>query len=91
MQTALTIPLGFSNNSLPVGGNFVMPLGSDGTLLSLGLALEKIFGRAPAPPSPPGCIGCTANVTNQTVSPLLGRDVPKAVTLVRIAGSLEPF
>ena len=44
-----------------------MPPGSDGTLLSLGLALEKLLGRMPGPPQPPGCIGCTAHVANQTV------------------------
>ncbi|KAK9793708.1 hypothetical protein WJX73_003302 [Symbiochloris irregularis] len=68
VQTALTIPIGFSRNGLPVGGNFVMPLGSEGTLMSMGLALEELFGRFPAPPTP-GCLGCTANITNQTVGP----------------------
>lgn len=61
--------MGLTAKNLPVAGNIAGPLGADGTILSLGLALEKIIGRMPAPPSPPGCIGCTANVTNQTVSP----------------------
>ena len=67
MQTVLALPLGLSANGLPVGGNFAGPLGSDGTLMSLGLALEKLIGRLPPPMMPPGCIGCVANVTNQTV------------------------
>ena len=66
-QTVVAVPLGLSTAGLPVGGNFAGPLGSDGTILSLGLAVEKLLGVLPPPPSPPGCIGCTANVTNQQV------------------------
>ena len=51
---------------MPVGANFAGPLGADGTILSLGLAVEKLVGVMPLPP-PPGCIGCKANVTIQDV------------------------
>lgn len=64
----LTLPLGLSTSGMPVGGNFAGPFGADGEILSLGLAMERVFGRQAPPPGPPGCIGCTANVTNQTVT-----------------------
>lgn len=66
-QTVLALPLGLSTNGLPVAANFAGPLGADGTILSLGRALEKLIGRMPAPPNVPGCMGCVANITNQTV------------------------
>ena len=69
MQTVVAVPLGLSTAGLPVGGNFAGPLGSDGTILSLGLAVESLIGPLPLPPSMPGCIGCTANVTVQEVGP----------------------
>ena len=42
MQTVVAVPLGLSTAGLPVGGNFAGPLGSDGTILSLGLAVENV-------------------------------------------------
>lgn len=66
-HTILSLPLGLSTGGLPVGANFAGPLGSDSTILSLCLALEKVLGRTPPAPSMPGCMGCIANVTNQMV------------------------
>ncbi|XP_018914459.2 indoleacetamide hydrolase, partial [Bemisia tabaci] len=46
---ALSIPVGMTAHGLPVGINFDGPLGRDDRLISIGLAIEKIFGSLPPP------------------------------------------
>ncbi len=45
----LSVPAGLNAAGLPVGIELDGPLGSDQRLLSLGLALEAVLGRMPAP------------------------------------------
>lgn len=66
--TAMVFPVGFDSTGAPFGLQLAAPAGQDGFLLSLGLALEKLFGVMAAPPSTAGCSGCTANVVNTNVS-----------------------
>ena len=47
----LQIPLALGATSkLPIGLELDGPAGSDRKLIAIGLALEKLFGRLPAPP-----------------------------------------
>ena len=48
---ALTIPAGMSDG-LPVGIQLDAPAGNDTELLGLGIPVEKVLGRLPAPISP---------------------------------------
>ncbi|SFB00643.1 mandelamide amidase [Collimonas sp. OK607] len=45
----LTLPAGLTSRGLPVGMALDGPVGSDKKLLSIGLAMEKLFGVLPAP------------------------------------------
>jgi indoleacetamide hydrolase len=45
----ITIPIARTQAGLPIGLGLDGPAGSDRKLLSIGLALEKLFGRLPAP------------------------------------------
>jgi mandelamide amidase len=45
----ISVPVGRTQAGLPVGLELDGPAGSDRRLLSIGLALEKLFGRLPAP------------------------------------------
>ena len=45
----LTVPIGRTAAGLPVGLELDGPAGSDRRLLGIGLALERLFGRLPAP------------------------------------------
>jgi mandelamide amidase len=45
----LTVPIGRTSGGLPIGLELDGPAGSDRRLLGLGLALEALFGRLPAP------------------------------------------
>jgi mandelamide amidase len=45
----ITIPIARTQAGLPIGLGLDGPTGSDRKLLSIGLALEKLFGRLPAP------------------------------------------
>jgi mandelamide amidase len=45
----LTVPLARTQGGLPLGLELDGPAGSDRRLLAIGLALEKVFGRLPAP------------------------------------------
>ena len=45
----LTVPIGRTATGLPVGLELDGPAGSDRRLLGIGLALEALFGRLPAP------------------------------------------
>ncbi len=45
----ITIPVGRTQAGLPIGLGLDGPAGSDRKLLAIGLALEKLFGRLPAP------------------------------------------
>jgi mandelamide amidase len=45
----ITIPIARTQAGLPIGLGLDGPAGSDRKLLSIGLALEKLFGRVPAP------------------------------------------
>ncbi|MBA1148573.1 indole acetimide hydrolase, partial [Ectothiorhodospiraceae bacterium WFHF3C12] len=50
----LTVPVGVTPEGLPVGLEMDGPAGSDRRLLAIGLALEELFGRPPAPVVAPG-------------------------------------
>jgi indoleacetamide hydrolase len=45
----ITIPIARTQAGLPIGLGLDGPAGSDRKLLSIGLALERLFGRVPAP------------------------------------------
>ena len=45
----ITIPIARTQGGLPIGLGLDGPVGSDRKLLSIGLALEQLFGRLPAP------------------------------------------
>jgi mandelamide amidase len=45
----LTVPIGRTSGGLPIGLELDGPAGSDRRLLGIGLALEGLFGRLPAP------------------------------------------
>jgi indoleacetamide hydrolase len=45
----ITIPVARTQAGLPIGLGLDGPAGSDRKLLAIGLALEKLFGRLPAP------------------------------------------
>jgi len=45
----MSLPIGLTAAGLPVGLEFDAPSGEDRKLLSLGLAIEKLFGKLPAP------------------------------------------
>jgi len=45
----ITVPIARTQAGLPIGLGLDGPAGSDRKLLSIGLALEKLFGRLPAP------------------------------------------
>ena len=60
---ALAFPIGMDNTGTPAGMQISAPPGSDGLMLSLGLAMEKLFGPMPPPPTTAACSGCTANVS----------------------------
>lgn len=46
---ALVLPAGLSSADLPVGIELSGPIGSDASLLSIGLAVERVLPRVPAP------------------------------------------
>ncbi len=56
------------NTGTPAGMQISAPPGQDGLMLSLGLAMERMFGPMPAPPTTAACSGCTANVSYVPVS-----------------------
>lgn len=45
----LSIPAGLGTSGMPVGVEIDGPVGSDRNVLSIGLAIEKVLGRTPAP------------------------------------------
>jgi len=45
----MSLPVGLTNAGLPVGLELDAPEGTDRQLLSLGLSIERLFGRLPAP------------------------------------------
>ena len=45
----LSIPAGLGASGMPVGVEIDGPVGSDRKVLSIGLAIEKVLGRTPAP------------------------------------------
>jgi len=59
------------NTGTPAGMQISAPPGQDGLMLSLGLAMERMFGPMPPPPTTAACSGCTANVSYVPVSHLL--------------------
>ncbi|KAL0017720.1 hypothetical protein WJX77_008688 [Trebouxia sp. C0004] len=61
--TALAFPIGMDNTGTPAGMQISAPPGNDGLMLSLGLAMERMFGPMPPPPTTAACSGCTANVS----------------------------
>lgn len=48
----LSIPMALTKGGLPLGIEIDGPAGSDRKLLAVGLTLERILGRLPAPPGP---------------------------------------
>ena len=54
--------MGFDSTGAPFALQLAAPAGQDGFLLSLGLALEKLFGAMPPPPTTADCSGCSSNV-----------------------------
>jgi mandelamide amidase len=48
----LSIPMALTKGGLPLGIEIDGPAGSDRKLLAIGLTLERILGRLPAPPGP---------------------------------------
>lgn len=76
LSAALVFPIGFDSTGAPFALQLSAPAGMDGFLMSLGLALEKLFGPMPAPPSTAACSGCSSNVFYTNVSstrPCLGQ------------------
>lgn len=61
-------PVGLSSSGTPTSLQVVGPPGYDEIILSLLLAMEKLFGDFPAPPNPSLCAGCLSNVTVREVS-----------------------
>eukprot|EP00891_Asterochloris_glomerata_P007936 jgi/Astpho2/7936/fgenesh1_pg.00118_%23_37_t len=73
---ALAFPIGFDAQGIPAGLQFAAPHGKDSLMLSLALAMEKLFGPMEPPSLVAGCAGCTVNTsavpvtyTNTTVQP----------------------
>eukprot|EP00891_Asterochloris_glomerata_P009220 jgi/Astpho2/9220/Aster-07177 len=58
--TALAFPIGFDSEGIPAGLQFAALPGQDSLILSLALAMEKLFGPLAPPPAVAGCSGCTA-------------------------------
>ena len=65
---AMAFPVGFDSTGAPFALQLAAPAGQDGFLLSLGLALEKLFGPLPPPPTTAACSGCSSNVFYTNVS-----------------------
>lgn len=65
----MAFPVGFDSTGAPFALQLAAPAGMDGFLLSLGLALEKLFGPLPPPPTTAACSGCSSNVVYTNVSP----------------------
>ncbi len=68
LSAALVFPIGFDSTGAPFALQLSAPAGMDGFLMGLGLALEKLFGPMPAPPSTAACSGCSSNVFYTNVS-----------------------
>lgn len=68
LLTALAFPIGLDSTGTPTGLMIAGRPGDDSLLLSVGLALEKLIGPMPQPPTMAGCMDCTANVTYIPVS-----------------------
>jgi len=48
--SGLSLPIGLTNDGLPAGLESDGLCGSDGSLLSLGISIEKLFGKISPPP-----------------------------------------
>ena len=70
LYAAGNFPIGLSSSGTPTSLQVVGPPGYDSTILSLMLAMEKLFGDFPGPPNPSLCAGCLSNVTVRAVSSL---------------------
>ena len=68
LSAALVFPIGFDSTGAPFALQLSAPAGMDGFLMGLGLALEKLFGPMPAPPTTAACSGCSSNVFYTNVS-----------------------
>lgn len=66
--TALAFPIGFDSQGIPTGLQFAALPGQDSLMLSLAIAVEKLFGPMAPPPTVAGCSGCTANTRNVAVA-----------------------
>ena len=64
VPAALAFPIGFDSQGIPTGLQFAALPGSDSLLLSLAIAVEKLFGPLPPPAPVAGCSGCTSVTTN---------------------------
>ena len=61
LPAALAFPIGFDSQGIPAGLQFAALPGQDSLILSLAIAMEKLFGPMTPPPAVAGCSGCTAN------------------------------
>ena len=71
LHAAGNFPIGLSSSGTPTSLQVVGPPGYDSTILSLLMAMEKLFGDFPAPPNPSLCAGCVSNVSVRTVGFIL--------------------
>jgi len=88
-------PIGFDSTVAPFALQLSAPAGMDGFLMGLGLALEKLFGPMPAPPTTAACSGCSSNVfytnvslTQPCVGPECNRKEKEKFTLFSDNGSI---
>ena len=82
---ALAFPIGLDSTGQPYGLQRAAPAGQDGVLMSIGLQLEKLFGRLAPPPTTAGCKGCVSNVFNTNVS-LLSHPLNRAMWFLTLDG-----
>ena len=68
LPAALAFPIGFDSQGIPTGLQFAALPGQDSLMLSLAIAVEKLFGPMAPPPTVAGCSGCTATTRNVPVA-----------------------
>ena len=91
LSAALVFPIGFDSTGAPFALQLSAPAGMDGFLMGLGLALEKLFGPMPAPPSTAACSGCSSNVFYTNVSSTHPCFAPKCKSLHSQCTNLKPI
>lgn len=81
----LSIPIGLAADQLPIGLQLHSRPGDDGTLLSAGLAIEKVVAATPPPPRIPPCFGCQAKVELRTPTKEVGDLAPNSQATAHLA------